>query len=71
MDKENFIFRPNYDPLKSVSINAVFIEPTTGHRFVSAYEKVYRAIDEERKLAEDRQNLIEQFRKYKERNKAE
>lgn len=78
MDKENFNFRPNLDPLKSVSIYTVFVEPTTGHRFVSNCEKVYRAIDnvnemlkKETNLAEDEAKLIEQFRKYKERIKAE
>lgn len=58
MDKENFIFRPSLDPLKSVSINEVI-------------RSRQEMLEKERKLAEDRQNLIEQFRKYKERNKAE
>lgn len=67
MDKENFIFRPNLDPLKSVPINEVLIDPITGNRFVSAIEM----LEKEKKLAEDREKLIEQFMKYKERNKAE
>ena len=58
MDKENFILRPILDPLKSVSIND----------FIRSRQET---LEKERKLAEDEAKLIEQFRKYKERNKAE
>lgn len=58
MDKENFILRPNYDPLKSVSINDV----------IRSHQEM---LEKERKLAEDREKLIKEFEKYKERNKAE
>lgn len=58
MDKENFIFRPSLDPLKSVSIN-------------EAVRSRQEMLEKERKLVEDREKLIEQFKKYKERNKAE
>lgn len=58
MDKENFNFRPILDPLKSVSVNEVI-------------RSRQEMLEKERKLAEDREKLIEQFRKYKERNKAE
>ena len=58
MDKENFNLRPILDPLKSFSINEVIrIRQET--------------LEKERKLIEDREKLIEQFRKYKERIKAE
>ena len=36
----------DYDILDAEAGAAVFVEPTTGHRFVSTYEKVYRAIDD-------------------------
>ena len=58
MDKENFIFRPSLDPLKSVSIN-------------EAVRSRQEMLEKDRKLVEDREKLIEQFKKYKERNKAE
>ena len=58
MDKENFNLRPILDPLKSVSINDVM-------------RSRQETLEKERKLIEDRERLIEQFRKYKERNKAE
>lgn len=55
MDKENFILEPIRDPLKTVSL-------------------MNEMFDKASKLAEEREKeriLIEQFRKYKERNKAE
>lgn len=58
MDKENFNFRPYLDPLKSFSWNEVI-------------RSRQETLEKERKLIEDRERLIEQFRKYKERNKAE
>ena len=58
MDKENFNFRPYLDPLKSFSINEVIR---------SRQETLAR----EKQLVKDRDRLIEQFKKYKERNKAE
>ena len=62
MDKENFIFRPSLDPLKSVSINEAV------HSYREMLEK--ESISEEEK-EKQREILIEGFRKYKERNKAE
>lgn len=58
MDKENFNLRPVLDPLKSFSINEVI-------------RSRQETLEKERKLIGDRERLIEQFRKYKERNKAE
>lgn len=58
MDKENFNLRPILDPLKNFSINEVI-------------RSRQETLEKERKLIEDRERLIEQFRKYKERNKAE
>lgn len=58
MDKENFNLRPILDPLKSFSINEV----------IRSHQET---LEKERKLIEDRERLIEQFRKYKERIKAE
>lgn len=55
MDKENFILEPIVDPLKTVSL-------------------MNGMFDKACKLAEEREKeriLIEQFRKYKERIKAE
>lgn len=61
MDKENFNVRPFLDPLKSITINDIF----------RSHNKMLDRLEKERKLAEDREKLIEQFNKYKERNKAE
>lgn len=58
MDKENFILRPSLDPLKSVSVNDV----------IRSHQEM---LEKEKKMAKDREKLIEQFRKYKERIKAE
>lgn len=55
MDKENFILEPIIDPLKTVSF-------------------MNEMFDKACKLAEEREKertLIENFKKYKERNKAE
>lgn len=58
MDKENFNFRPYLDPLKSFSWNEVI----RSHQETLAREK---------QLVKDRERLIKEFEKYKERNKAE
>lgn len=62
MDKENFIFRPSLDPLKSVSINEVV------RSYREMLEKESISAEEKEK---QREILIKGFRKYKERNKAE
>jgi hypothetical protein len=62
MDKENFIFRPSLDPLKSVSIN----EAVRSYR--EMLEKESWSTEEKEK---EREILIEGFKKYKQRNKAE
>lgn len=58
MDKENFIFRPSLDPLKSVSINEVI-------------RSRQETLEKEKKLAKEREEMIENFKKYQERIKAE
>ena len=63
MDKENFIFKPNHDPLANISINDLF----RGHKD----ETLVRAKKLVERTAEERANMIEQFEKYKQRNKAE
>lgn len=44
--EERPLTQKDYDILDAEAGAAVFVEPTTGHRFVSTYEKVYRAIDD-------------------------
>lgn len=44
--EEHPLTQKDYDILDAEAGAAVFVEPTTGHRFVSTYEKVYRAIDD-------------------------
>lgn len=44
--EERPLAQKDYDCLDAEAGAAVFVEPTTGHRFVSTYEKVYRAIDD-------------------------
>lgn len=65
MDKENFNFRPSYDPLKSVSINDVF------HSLNEKLKKEIELAEETNKTIVDFYVYLEEFRKYKERNKAE
>ncbi len=61
MDKENFIFKPNLDPLANISINDVL----HGHKD----ETLVRAMKLVERGAEERAKMIEEFEKYKERNK--
>lgn len=58
MDKENFNLKPILDPLTNVSVND----------FIRNH---YETLAKEQQLAKDREKMIEQFRKYKERIKAE
>ena len=58
MDKENFNFKAYLDPLKSFSIN-------------EEIRRTYETLAREKQLLRERDRLIEQFEKYKQRNKAE